>query len=260
MLAAVSRDTIYMLISQTGHPISLTQTSSIPQPKPRIIKWNLANDRRGEVIQIAEGAASVSEECWNFVANSTFTTFYVLGTQPVYVGPARDSRGELIGIPGGWEFGSYSSAEYTNTINSKVRVNRVQNAQTTPVRDLYLNPNSSGISNVLPQLSTYYHLGDVPATPFELRQGNLPDSRRNMYLHTNGELYYGFAINDRFGIAKATAVNTAQRVITVNSDRSFNSSSFALYIDEANSHAYLAFSHINKSTNSSRAKIVRGNI
>ena len=100
MIGDATHDIIYMLISQTGHPISITETTKTPQPKPRLIKWNLRNDRREEMLEIAEGAADVSEECWRMVADSSFGTFYVLGSHPVYLGPNRDARGELTGTPG----------------------------------------------------------------------------------------------------------------------------------------------------------------
>lgn len=260
MLGDTTNDIIYMLISQTGHPISLTQTSTTPQPKPRIMRWNLRNDRRDELIEIRESGADVSEECWNMVADSTFNTFYVLGCQPDYVGPARDARGELLGIEGGFAFGSYSSFTPLTDNPSTIRVHQITNMQTSPSRRTYFDPQNSGISLLLPQLACYYNLGGTGTTPFALRQGELPDSRRGFHLRGNGDLIYPFATRTKFGVAKGTAQNTASEVISAMADKSYNASSFTFTVDEANSHVYFAFSHINKGANSSRAKIVRGNI
>ena len=102
-----------------------------------------------------------------------------------------------------------------------MRIHRIQNAQSSPSRDTYINPNSSGVSTALPQLACYYHLGGVPSTPFELRQGNIPDSRRGFHLHS-GQLLYPFATRTHFGVARATGQNAASPIISAASDKSFN--------------------------------------
>ena len=81
MIGDNTNDVLYLLVSQTGSTITEPET---PDPKPIILKWNLKTDTRELLTTIAAGAADVPEEAWRFVANSTFTDFYVLGTQPTY--------------------------------------------------------------------------------------------------------------------------------------------------------------------------------
>ena len=263
MIGDATNDVIYMLVSQTGHPIRRplpgNQDNTTPQPKPRILKWNLRNDTREEVIVISESGADVSEECWRMVADSTFNTFYVLGCQPVYIGAATGSRSNRV-IPGGYQFGSYSSFTPLADNSSTVRVHRINNVQSSPGRSTYFNPRNSGIASFLPQLACYYHLGNQGATVFELRKGEIPDSRRAFHLRNNGHLVYAFATREDFGVARSTSANSATRVISAKADKSFNASSFAFAVDESAGHVYFAYSQINKDGNSSRAKIVRGDI
>ena len=75
-----------------------------------------------------------------------------------------------------------------------------------------------------PQLAHYYHgVGSIFMRP---------DSRRRLIYHQNG-LYYAFVdrANSTFGIAKATAPNTATAVITINMDTYGNHAGIAFSID-----------------------------
>ena len=75
-----------------------------------------------------------------------------------------------------------------------------------------------------PQLAHYYHgVGSVFMRP---------DSRRRLIYHQN-VLYYAFvdSANSQFGIAKATAPDTATAVITINMDNHGNHAGIAFSID-----------------------------
>ena len=122
MIGDNTNDVLYLLVSQTGSTITEPET---PDPKPIILKWNLKTDTRELLTTIAAGAADVPEEAWRFVANSTFTDFYVLGTQPTYIHSGVGSQ-----IRSGWQFASYNSSEATATIDSAIRIHRITNTQT----------------------------------------------------------------------------------------------------------------------------------
>ena len=80
MIADESENELYLLISPTGSQISQPLT---PNPKPRIIRWNLETDDQEIVDLVSENTnTSIIEESWRFVANSDFTEFYVLSARP----------------------------------------------------------------------------------------------------------------------------------------------------------------------------------
>lgn len=72
-----------------------------------------------------------------------------------------------------------------------------------------------------PQLAHYYHgVGNIFMKP---------DSRRKIIYHGNG-LFYAYAANQQFGIAKATAQNTTTAVISLNMDTHGNHAGIAFDI------------------------------
>ena len=269
---------LYLLISPTGSEISVPPTTN---PKPRIIKWDLDTDERELITQIAirSGQSGVLEECWKFVANSTFTEFYVLGTQPIYINAARNrDTGRPTARPG-FEFGSYDSSEYNNTIRSKVLIHKLTRSGTAPnyawTRSTYIDPANDSVNGgssrtasttLLPQLAMHYHLGfartsSTSQNRFPNRQGNLPDSRRNLHLDSDGNLFYAYANRERFGVARATAENTVSEIISANRDEDgFNLAGFDFWIEETtpSDRAYLAYTNIGSSA--SRFKIIRKDI
>ena len=260
MIADETNKILYLLISATGPIISQPET---PNPKPRIIKWNLATDEQETLVIISAAGADTIEGAWRFVSNSNFTEFYVLGSQPVYINAVRSRSSGYTTRPG-FEFGSYDSSEYNNVSRSKVRIHKISNAQTSPARSTYIDPASIG-SNLYPQLAMHYHLGFRASSSSSQnrlpnRYGNLPDSRRNFYLSNNGsDLYYPYANRTTFGVAKATSANTASSIISSGRDvDGFNLANFDFWIDETNSHVFLAYTNIAR--NSSRFRIIRGNL
>ena len=276
MLVDTTNNNLYLLISQTGSTIKISEAFQDPNPKPRIIRWDLDTDDKKLIREVAEGAADVLEECWRFVANNNFTTFYVLGTSPTYENAKPRDLGTT--TRPGFEFGSYDSSEGIsgNTmLSSKVLIHKVertsfdsQTGDETWGRETYVNSNVANPGADLelwPQLAMHYHLGFARTDSdsqnrYPNRQGNLPDSRRNLYLDSCGNLYYPFANRDHFGIAKASGINAATRVIQANrDDDGFNLAGFDFWIDEDNDHAFLAYTHINNRTaaNDSRFRIVR---
>ena len=257
MIANESEDKIYLLVSQTGSSISQPETEN---PKPRIIEWDLTTDDR-KVLSVIRKTTNNDdlEECWRFVANSDFTTFYVLGTQPRYIQATR-SRDSGVTTRPGFEFGSYDSSEYNNTVNSKILIHRLQESGGSWTRSDYITNSVS--SNLLPQLAMHYHLGfarteSQSQNRFPNRQGNLPDSRRNFYLAEDGTtLYYPFANRTEFGVAKASSANSASKVISANRDSDgFNLAGFDFFCDEDNDHIFLAYTNIGSA--GSRFKIIR---
>ena len=262
MIADDLNNKLYLLVSQTGSTISSPET---PNPKPRIIEWDLTTDERTVVTTIIKNSReTVLEECWRFVANSDFSVFYVLGTLPIYINATR-SRDSGVTTRPGFEFGSYDSSEYNSSANSKIRIYKLTRSGSpgsytwsTPVDFI----NNSVSSNLLPQLAMHYHLGfsrteSGSQNRFPNRQGNLPDSRRNFYLAENGTtLYYPFANRTEFGVAKASTTNSATKVISANRDSDgFNLSGFDFFCDEDNDHIFLAYTNIGSS--GSRFKIIR---
>ena len=260
MIADETNKILYLLISATGPIINQPET---PNPKPRIIKWNLVTDEQETLAIISGAGADTIEGAWRFVANSDFTEFYVLGSQPVYINATR-SRSSGHSTRSGFEFGSYDSSEYNNVARSKVRIHKISNAQTSPARSTYIDPATIG-DNLYPQLAMHYHLGFRPTSSTSQnrlpnRYGNLPDSRRNFYLSNDGaDLYYPYASRATFGVAKATAANTASIIISSGRDvDGFNLANFDFWIDETNSHVFLAYTYIGRNT--SRFRIIRGNL
>ena len=78
--------------------------------------------------------------------------------------------------------------------------------------------------NLQPQLANYYHgVGNIFMKP---------DSRRQLIYHQNA-LYYAFvdSANSTFGVAKATARDTATAVITINQDNHGNHAGITFWID-----------------------------
>ena len=263
MIANESTNELYLLISPTGSAISAPATNN---PKPRIIKWDLQTDNREIIAFVSENTAQrgILEESWRFVANNDFTTFYVLGTKPVYQNATRVRDSGITTRPG-FEFGSYDSSEYNASANSKVLIHRLVRSGTEPnytwTRITYINTTVSG--SLYPQLAMHYHLGfagtdSTSQNRFPNRQGSLPDSRRNLYLASNGtDLYYPYANRRVFGVAKATGMNTATSVISANrDDDGFNLAGFDFWIEEGTpDQVYLAYTNI--SSSSSRFKIIR---
>ena len=225
---------------------------------------NLDNDDK-ELVTIVSGSTSQTttlEESWKFVASSDFMTFYVLGSEPRYINAARSRDTGRVTTRPGFEFGSYDSSEYTNTINSKVLIHRLTfDSVTGWERITYLN--AAAQSNLIPQLAMHYHLGfartdSTSQNRFPNRQGSLPDSRRNLHLASNGDLYYAYANRSTFGVAKATDINSATSVISANRDNDgFNLAGFDFWIDEAADHIFLAYTNIKSNPNESRFKIIR---
>ena len=85
-----------------------------------------------------------------------------------------------------------------------------------------------------PQLAHYYHgVGTVFMKP---------DSRRRLIYHQNA-LYYAFvdSANSTFGIAKATAQNTATAVITINQDNHGNHAGIGFDIKNNTLHGGTTF-------------------
>lgn len=271
IIANESDNELYLLISQTGSKITVPETSN---PKPRIIKWDLDTDERTFVTAVSNNTNSdLLEEAWKFVANSTFTDFYILGTRPVYINAARDRDSGRPTTRPGFEFGSYDSSEYnTGSSNSKVLIYRRTWNGTSWDPSIYIDPSNSNINtgtdstSLFPQLAMHYHLGfartdSTSQNRFPNRQGNLPDSRRNLYLASNGDLYYAYANREQFGVAKARAANTVSSVIRANRDEDgFNLAGFDFVIDETNDHIYLAYTNISTSSSASRFKIIRKGI
>ena len=263
MLAHIDPDTdppkndLYLLISPTGSKIEET-----PNPKPRIIKWDLNTDDKTLVTEIkGDTDTAVLEECWKFVANNDFSTFYVLGTSPSFQRATPRELGTT--ARGGSEFGSYDSSEGLDGITgseSKVLIHRLVQGSTGWTRTTYLDKLVS--SDLWPQLAMHYHLGFSPTASesqnrLPNRSGNIPDSRRNLFLDGT-TLYYPFANRTKFGIAKSSTGNTgATRVIEANrDDDGFNLAGFDFWVE--GSYAYLAYTHIrNNGTHDSRFRIVR---
>ena len=72
-----------------------------------------------------------------------------------------------------------------------------------------------------PQLATNYHgVGSIFMKP---------DSRRQIIYHGNA-LYYAYADNSQFGVAKATAANTTEKVVYLNQDTHGNHAGIAFDI------------------------------
>ena len=265
MIANESGNELYLLISQTGSAITVPPTSN---PKPRIIKWDLNTDERTLVTAVTDDTnPDLLEECWKFVANSDFSEFYVLGTRPVYINAARDRDSGRPTTRPGFEFGSYDSSEYNNTVNSKVLIHKMTRSGTAPnymwARETYIDPDLVRF-DLLPQLAMHYHLGfartsSTSQNRFPNRQGNLPDSRRNLYLASNGNLYYAYAKREEFGVARATSANNVTIIIRANRDEDgFNLAGFDFWIEEGPSnYVYLAYTNIKRSPTESRFKIIR---
>ena len=270
MIADDSDNDLYLLVSQTGSRINPSPENITPNPKPRIIKWDLDNDNREILTVIREQTNDdeILEECWRFVANNDFSIFYVLGTQPVYINATR-SRDSNVTTRPGFEFGSYDSSEYNTSANSKVVIYKMTKPSTITIpfswtRETYVD---TGVNDDLfPQLAMHYHTGfsrtdSTSQNRFPNRQGNLPDSRRNFYLSNDGtELYYPYANRTQFGVAKATGSNTATKIITANRDEDgFNMSGFDFWIDEDANHVFLAYTNIKLAppTSESTFKIIR---
>ena len=74
---------------------------------------------------------------------------------------------------------------------------------------------------LVPQLAHYYHGIGIFM---------MPDSRRKIIYHGNS-LYYSYADNLQFGVAKATAANTTETVITINQDRHSNHAGISFIIN-----------------------------
>ena len=101
---------LYLLVSPHGSTINTPPT---PNPKPRIIKWNLETDDQEILTLVSENTSpNIVEESWRFVANSDFTTFYILSTRPIYINATRARDTGVVVTRPGYEFGSYDSSEY----------------------------------------------------------------------------------------------------------------------------------------------------
>lgn len=237
LLADESNNRIYALISQTGS--SLPSTGN---PDPKIIRWDLASDTKTVVREL--NASSNAEEAWRMAANSGFTTFYVLGTRPVYINATTTSRA-------GWAFGSYDSAEATTTDNSKILIQRIGNAQSSPTLSTFIDHNVS--SDLWPQLGIHYRL-DADRTRQE-RYNTLPDSRRSLIVDSSGTLYYPYANATDFGVAKSSSSNSATSVLSTKVDEDgFNASGFSW--DLSADKVYLGYYY--KTDSGTGFKIIRG--
>lgn len=75
----------------------------------------------------------------------------------------------------------------------------------------------------------------------------LPDSRRKIIYRENDGLYYAYAANQQFGIAKATAQNTTTAVISLNMDTHGNHAGIAFDIKNNTLHGSTTFISSGKS-------------
>ena len=210
---------------------------------PRIIRHNLMTDESSIVAQ-----GSASNEWWKFTTRD-YDQFYVLGSIPSF----------QMGIP---VFGSYDSSEINNVASSRVRIWSV-NLNTTgnaTIGEYVTNTNTYP-----PQLAMHYHLGFQPRANTSQnrlpnRNGSLPDSRRNLYLHSDGStLYYPFATASTFGVAKTTNGSSSTRVMRAKRDEDgFNLANFDFLVEErtGTDYCYLGFTRIESA--SSKFFIVRG--
>ena len=255
------KNDLYLLISQTG-----SQIGEIPNPKPRIIKWDLNTDDKTLIKVISTGGADVLEECWKFVANNDFSIFYILATRPKFERAAQRELGTT--ARGGSVFGSYDSSEGIDGVadlESKVLIHKLEKsgniwgAPSDYITNAVTNTTTGSTTDLWPQLAMHYHLGFSATSSnsqnrLPNRSGNIPDSRRNLILDGTN-LYYAFASRDHFGIAKATSMNMAERVIQANRDNDgFNLAGFDFWIDST--YAYLAYTYIG-TNNDSRFRIIR---
>lgn len=263
LLADAPNDTLYILVSQTGHRIEIIRNMPEPIKKPQILKWNLRTGSKEILIDnIGDGDQNQLHESWKMVADSNFNTFYILSCKPTYV---RSGGGQ---IRSGFQFGSYDSAEQTSTINSSVRIYKIRNAQSSPAQSTFIDHNNP----LRPQLAMHYHLGFATTesdSPNRLpnRQGSLPDSRRNLYLSSSGNhLYYPFATRTKFGVARAATGGATQtsstEIISANRDPDgFATSGFSFDIDESAGHVIFGFYQIGQNNlDASRLRVVRGDI
>lgn len=267
MMKGENDNIIYLLISQHGSPLRNEPLAATRQPK--IIKWNLQTDERTVVIELTSSSTNV--EAWRFAANPTFTTFYVLACDPVYMGAGQPGSSGLVTRPG-FEFGSYNPSEYNNAADVKTKILRVINVNTenmTPSVSPYIQRSNLGGSALFPQVAMHYHLGFTSSTStspnrYSNRQGSLPDSRRNFVFDPEGNiLYYPYASKTVFGVAKTNtgspiSSTNPSSIIQADRDRDgFNSAGFDFWIGADN--VYFAFTEIDTraAQRNSRFRIVR---
>ena len=108
-----------------------------------------------------------------------------------------------------------------NEISSQNQIIQLDISGNTPTETVFV-PHANSLR---PQLSHYYAgVGSIH---------HLPDSRRKIIYRENDGLYYAFvdSTNSTFGIAKATAQNTTEAVITINPDNHGNHAGITFSID-----------------------------
>lgn len=108
-----------------------------------------------------------------------------------------------------------------NEMSSENQIIHLDISGNTPAETVFV-PHTNSLR---PQLAHYY--GGVGSVHM------LPDSRRKIIYRENDGLYYAYvdSANNNFGIAKATAQNTTEAVITINQDNYENHSGIGFDIN-----------------------------
>ena len=146
---------------------------------------------------------STATEVWKFVKQAD--DFYILATTG----------------------GNYDA----NESSSENQIIQLDISGNTPTETVFV-PHTNSLR---PQLSHYYAgVGSIH---------HLPDSRRKIIYRENDGLYYAYvdSANNNFGIAKATAANTATAVITINQDNQGNHAGIAFDIAKGVLHGATTF-------------------
>ena len=139
------------------------------------------------------------QEWWKFIgvdsnSDNSYDTFYILGTQPP---TTRDNR---IDFTGTTTRGFYNSSVPSASAQVYPRIWRIITG-TSPTQVVWV-PSSSSFR---PQLAYHYTIGDLYR---DHNSGDVPESRVGFHTHNNN-LYYRFANQSTFGVARVAMSNSS---------------------------------------------------
>lgn len=192
---------------------------------PRIVEYSYATDEYTVLY-----THNATAELWS-IATDDFANFYILGTKGRYNN----------GSP---SVGAYDSSES----NSQVFIWKYE-IDTDTIEE-YLSPSDT----FRPQLASHFHTGHGGIDQIsKTRFGSLPMSKK-MIVH-EGYLYYIWATNIGFGVARSNAAHSASSMFATNKDSDgYNTCGCAFTIDE--DRLYGAFTRISLANTESSLKIV----
>ena len=225
-----------------GDKLFFLYSSRLREAIPKIIEYDIKTDTYTEIYSHHSGGEGINRtdtraEFWK-IASGDYKTFYILGTEPPI---GRDND----------EFGIYNVSDANYGAPSTIKIWKFD--RVTLEFDPYIEHDTDPITGqgiefeiiprgkAPPQLGHYYHGFDIGSGSGPI----YPDSRKNFQV-INKTLYYLWATNRNFGVAKASGDTPyIERIFLAGTDQYYNTCGCDFTINESSNTIYAAFTFVN---------------